>query len=174
MFQGVDRFPPQGDEVGAFDPVTAGELLHHEFGIGKDPEFLHLYLPGLGEAQEQGLIFRHIIGGFSQVAALVGLEPALGVKKHHPGAGGAGIAPGGPVAAEEPDPLPPVPVQFGGFSEQFLQGLRRQAKALSQPREVQSLGQRRKDGSSLVQTAPLTAQRADWFEVLASSISSAQ
>ena len=67
------------------------------------------------------------------------------------------MAPGGPVAAEEPETFSPVLIQVRGFLEHLLQGLGRQAKTLLDPGEVQSLGQRRKDGTSLLQTAPLAA-----------------
>ena len=82
--------------------------------------FFHLYLPGLGEAQEQGLIFRHIVGGFSQVAPGVDPEAPLGVMQDYPGAGGPGIAPGGPVAVEAPEALLPHPIEVGSVSEQLL------------------------------------------------------
>ncbi|MBU4233633.1 MAG: hypothetical protein KKF43_14045, partial [Proteobacteria bacterium] len=53
------------------------------------------------------------------------------------------MAPGGPVAVEAPEALPPHPIEVGGVSEQLLQGLRGQVETFPDPEEVQSLGQRR-------------------------------
>ena len=56
---------PEGEEVGSLDAILTEELSHQQFGIGKDLELADPESGGLLQPQNQGLVLRHVVGGFA-------------------------------------------------------------------------------------------------------------
>ncbi len=116
MSQGFPSFAPEGVEVGGLDLVGALELLHHQEGIGKDVEVFDTQHLGQTQAQEQGLVFCDVVGGFPQIAEVLAPKIPFGVVNNGSGSCGTGVAPGGAVHIK----LPGAVIffflkKFGGF-----------------------------------------------------------
>ncbi len=94
---------PEGEKMGGFNLVGALELLHHQEGIGKDVKISDVQVLGQLQAQEEGPVFGHVIGGFPQITVILGPLVSAGVEEHGAGPGWPRIAPGGAVHVKTPD-----------------------------------------------------------------------
>lgn len=146
--------------MGALDPVGAFELLHYQLGIGQDLDPGGPVLPGHLQSHNQGLVLRHVVGGFPQIPAQLSFESAPGVVKQGPGAGRAGVAPGGAVTIKPPEAGLPAAVGFRYLLKEILEFL------AGDPKFFQDLVERRTPGQGLENRGPgkllLPAQDAPW------------
>ena len=132
---------PEGLKMGALDPVGAVKLLHHQLGIGQDLNAGGALLPGHLHPQNQGLIFRHVIGGFAEIPAQMGFKRAPGVIQEGAGSSRAGVAPGSAVAVEPPVAGLPAAVSVGHLLKEGLEFLAGEAELFQDLGDLQALGQ---------------------------------
>ncbi len=78
-------------EVGAFNAVLAFDLLHHELGIGDDPESFSVVVERPGKGCEQASIFRDIVRFYAEKLGKFGKGRACFILDKNAVAGGAWI-----------------------------------------------------------------------------------
>jgi hypothetical protein len=132
---------PQGEKVGGLDAILTVELLDQQFGIGEDLELADTKSGGFLQPEKQGLVFRHVVGGFPQVAGQLCGNFPQGISKDGPGPGRPRVAPGGAVAKEAPEPSLTRAVVIGHFPEKHQKLIFGKTEAFPHLGEVKTLRQ---------------------------------